>query len=201
MKQVKFKKFNQYIAPTVILSVFIVGAICIYNNTLERLPISISILGVGFAIFQFWVRELNIQRINFYDLKYRAICDFNDDGRDLMAIIDFHMSYERFDSSKILSDIVNKGNRLIARTALNVNILFPNISNSKEYKLYNSAINDIVIHTGKLKENEPKDLSKDSLIVCEAFQKTWRKKMVTLEKQFYSVETDVYRLLYKDLTQ
>lgn len=62
-------KYKWHITPFVILLSAIVVSLSILNSDSTKITLSLSILGSGFAIFQFWISEINIKRRREYDLK------------------------------------------------------------------------------------------------------------------------------------
>lgn len=68
---IRKKIVNSYWSPFILFSLIIIGAflLILYVDTKTSLTASIALIALGFAIFQFWVSEINIDKRRLNDIR------------------------------------------------------------------------------------------------------------------------------------
>ena len=138
-------KYKWHIAPFVIFVASIVISLCILNNDPNKILLSLSILGVGFTIFQFWVSELNTKRRRDYNLKYQAYIELNNAIQNITDNYIIGMNQkENIDVQLLDSNIAMQVNRTFQILGSNINFLFKGIMKNKDYYEINIILNSIL---------------------------------------------------------
>jgi hypothetical protein len=71
-----WNKYKWHIFPFLIFVAAIIISLKLLSNDSSQIALSLTVLGAGFAIFQFWISEININRRKKYDLKYSLLKEY-----------------------------------------------------------------------------------------------------------------------------
>lgn len=154
--------------------------------------IIMSTLALAFSYYQLYFNKIDTERRRIYDLRFQSISNFNREGRDVMEIFNYYRSQNEFDINNLLAQTVNKINRLKISTALSIDLLFNEIVDKEEYKLYKESLDNIVKETDALKMREvlTKQTNKDR----DLHIRIWNNNMEKLIIDFYKCEENLYNV-------
>ena len=196
----KFKKRLPYLIPILFLIgissiVWYLFLYCeIITDNEKRITGIITILGLGFGVFQFWINELNIERRKMFDLRYETYKEIVSSIESLTEAINKQMvSNEKIDAHSLVSVILNQVNRIASIKNMNNQFLFPKITDSIESKRNSEILEKIMMRTDQFRKgiekanDKEKDTMKDFIISTERMN--WhndiRKYLVDLHENKY----------------
>jgi len=197
-----WSKYKWHITPLIILITSIVISLCLIANDVNKAPLSLSVLGSGFVIFQFWIREINIKRRREYDLRIHAYKELNDSIQIIFQIYNTYAPQkEDMDVKSLDSSMRNQINIIFQMLGRNIIFLFKNIEGRDEYNEINKILMTIINETNAFKNRVEKRISnKDESNGRILDREVWNQEMKKNLKQLYNSQNRFCRLLETYLT-
>ena len=190
-----WSKYKWHIPPFIIFVIAIVISLCILANDAEKIALSLSVLGTGFAIFQFWIAEVNTNNRRKYDLRFLAIKEFNENSVLLISSIDKYRAVIDIDIDEMCSEIAFRIDNLNASLGNSISILFPEIIDKIQYKNFLNI--DLIISniTFQFRNNYFIGGDKDASINNGIIKNDWNNDVYDKMLEFIKAKSELYELL------
>lgn len=187
------KRILSYKYPIIILSLSIVISIAIsflqFLSSEQKTTITLSILGISFAIFQFLIAEINIDQRRNYDIKYAAYWEIVNIVEAIIEAINTEVFTGDIcaNSKQFISTFLNKRSLLVTKVSLNDTLMFKDILSTEGFNSFLDELEKILDITIEFKESNEGDVK------LKESHKDWGTKIldqnIILEdskSQFYS---------------
>lgn len=206
MKRLTINKWKPYFFPIIflilisILTWVIFFSFNIVSDNDKRITGIISILGLSFGIFQFWINELNIDRRKKFDLRYNTYKEIE----NLIELLTETINKRMIDSEKenihsFLSSIMNQINRILSILNINDRYLFPEIFKQSEAIELKALLEKILNSTNSYRINVEKELREKSPDMREYYKYiesvNWHNDLRELLIDLHSSKLKFYKTL------
>jgi uncharacterized ubiquitin-like protein YukD len=206
MKRLTINKWKPYFFPIIflilisILTWVIFFSFNIVSDNDKRITGIISILGLSFGIFQFWINELNIDRRKKFDLRYNTYKEIE----NLIELLTETINNRMIDSEKenihsFLSSIMNQINRILSILNINDRYLFPEIFKQSEAIELKALLEKILNSTNSYRINVEKELREKSPDMREYYKYiesvNWHNDLRELLIDLHSSKLKFYKTL------
>lgn len=206
MKRLTINKWKPYFFPIIflilisILTWVIFFSFNIVSDNDKRITGIISILGLSFGIFQFWINELNIDRRKKFDLRYNTYKEIE----NLIELLTETINNRMIDSEKenihsFLSSIMNQINRILSILNINDRYLFPEIFKQSEAIELKALLEKILNSTNRYRINVEKELREKSPDMREYYKYiesvNWHNDLRELLIDLHSSKLKFYKTL------
>ncbi len=163
----------------------------------KRITGIVTILGLGFGVFQFWIAEINIRLRRISELKqneYHQIFLIVESIPDLLNV---EMMKEQINNPHgLVSTLMNQFNRLSSIIRVNKDFLFPGIFDSKESQEMKEVLEEIIRRTDKFKQSMEKDNASTMENTVEKVELiNWHNDMKESLETYHSVKHAFYKKL------
>lgn len=187
-------KNKRYIAPFGIFLTSVAISLCVINNEPTRITLSLSILGLGFAIFQFWVSEMNSENRKQYDIKLSIYKEYTKSINQFSTLFNFKINIYNIEDAEDKAFFITKAYADLISTLDQCKIIFKisdknkNLSNllnsasklHSQFTRYRMDIMELRTETYKLKKSE---MTENITL--------WKDKSDTINKELKNVKEGI----------
>jgi len=192
----KYEKLFPFIFFIAII--FITYYLFVYNKLLKydaKIAGIISTLGIGFAIFQFWIGEINTDKRRLYDLRFNAINEINKNCILLISLIDKYRATKVVNKDEVYYEMNSKINTLNICLANNLLFLFPEVIEKEEYKNFLKLTTEFSYITTHFRNTSIEDSNNEKILDDNQMKIAWNNGMYDNLLKFAKADSDLYKLL------
>lgn len=194
MKNIWYR-YKWHIPPVMVFVIAIIISLCILANDEGKITFSLSVLGTGFAIFQFWVGEINTDKRRLYDLRFLSYREITDEINKIIELFNSDLpSNKCIDCENFHSSVLSISNRILVHIDLLNALVFKDIKIKNECTNLHNSLTQIVNNTEKFRENmlqNSNSTDKNKLNL----QYKWNVSMMPILKEYSNAIDDFQDML------
>lgn len=189
-----------FLVGIVILTWYIFFCMDLISDSDKRLAGIISLLGLGFGLFQFWINELNIERRKLFDLRFETYKEIILQIDSISENLNISMSSKKLgDIHGLVSLLMNKINRVSSLINMNKDFLFPGLHLKQEGKVIEEILVNILKRTDEYRikiektGNEKNQVAKEFIEIIEDMN--WHNDIREYLKELHNKKYDFYKII------